>query len=190
MSDLTRIKARSAGELLQHFELSDESETVTGIDDTPRLAITKLVDTENYHDAVTMLAHAMPKREVIWWACLCTKKTMDQTVDLDCAAVAAAELWVREPNEANWLSVRKISERGKNRTAAEWLATASSWCMGSMADTGDVEVPPPDFLYAHAVAASITLAAVAAAPEKIAENYQLFIRMGFDLAAGGSGQIE
>jgi hypothetical protein len=190
MSDLSRVKAQSAGELLQHFELSDESENIAAADDSPMLAIKKLVDTENYHDAVTMLAHALPKREAIWWACLSTRKTMDKTIELDCAALKAAELWVRAPNEANKQSVQKMSVRAKNKTAAGWVATAANWCTGNMAEDGGVEVPPPDFLYAHAVAASITLAAVAADPEKIADNYQLFMRIGFDLAAGGSGQVE
>lgn len=189
MSDLSKVKAQSAGELLQHFELSDESENIAAADDSPMLAIKKLVDTENYHDAVTMLAHALPKREAIWWACQSTKKTMDNTVELDRAAIEAAELWVRAPNEANKQSVQKMSVLAKNKTAAGWVATAANWCTGNMADDG-MEVPPPDFLYAHAVAASITLAAVAAAPEDITENYQLFIRIGFDLASGGSGQVE
>lgn len=190
MSGLSRVKAKSAGELLQHFELSEESESVAVLEEAPTAVIGKLVETESYHDAVTMLAHALPKREAVWWACLAAKRTMDATVELNVAAVAATELWVRDPSEPHRQAARKLGERSKNRTAAGWVATAASWCTGNMIDEGDIEVPPPDYLYAHAVAASITMAAAASGPELMAGSYKLFIRQGFDLANGGSGQVE
>ena len=190
MSALARVKAKSAGELLQHFELSEEGESVAVLEEAPLQVMNKLIEQENFHDAVTMLAHALPKREAVWWACLAAKKTMDTSVELNNAAVAAAEIWVREPTEAHRQTARKLGERAKNKTAAGWVATAASWCTGNMLDEGDIVVPPPDFLYAHAVAASITLAAVDAGPESMSDSYRYFLRQGFDLANGGSGQIE
>ena len=190
MSSLSRVKAQSAGDLLQHFELSEEGESVAVIDAAPMKVINNLVAAESYHDAVTMLAHALPKREAVWWACLAAKKTMDTGTELNVAAASAAELWVREPTEPNRQVAKKLGERAKNKTAAGWAATAASWCAGSMVDEGDMMVAPPDYLYAHAVAASVTLAAVAAGPELMADSYQLFIRQGFDLANGGTGQVD
>ena len=190
MASLARVKAQSAGELLQHFELSEESEEHAVLDEAPTKVISKLVETENYHDAVTMLAHALPKREAVWWACLASKRTMDSEVALNVSAVKAAEVWVREPTEPHRQQAKKLGEKAKNKTAAGWVATAASWCTGNMVEEEDISVPPPDFLYAHAVAASITMAAVAAGPTEMADSYKLFIRQGFDLAGGGSGQVE
>ena len=58
-----------------------------------------------------------------------------------------------------------------------------------MSDEEGVHVPPPDYLYAHAVAAAITYAALACGEALRAEHYQLFVRQGFDLARGGSGEL-
>jgi hypothetical protein len=190
MSATSRVKAQTAGELLQHFELSDESESVAAIEDAPMKAIKKLLDSESYHDAVTMLAHALPKREAVWWGCLAAKKAMDPAVELNVAAVSAAELWVRDPSENNRQAAKKLGELAKNKTAAGWSATAASWCTGNMVEGDEIAVPPPDCLYAHAVAACITMAAVEAGPENMSASYQLFVRQGFDLAGGGSGQVE
>ena len=32
------------------------------------------MDAHEYTDAVRFLAHALPKREAVWWACLCVRK--------------------------------------------------------------------------------------------------------------------
>jgi hypothetical protein len=190
MTAASRVKAQTAGELLQHFELSEDSEMVAAIDDAPMKAITKLLDNESYHDAVTMLAHALPKREAVWWSCLAAKKTMDPNIELNSAAVSAAERWVREPSETNRQAAKKLGALAKNKTAAGWSATAASWCTGNMIEDDSIHVPPPDFLYAHAVAACITMAAVAAGPDEMTASYQFFVRQGFNLAAGGNGQVD
>lgn len=189
MSDASRIKASTAGELVQHFELSDEGDSTAVLDEAPAKVITQLLAKENYHDAVTMLAHALPKREAVWWACLAARKTLDSEDELDNACIAATELWVREPSELNRKAAKKLGDRRKKKTAAAWTATAASWCTGNMLDDDTTLVAPPDFLYAHAVAAGITLAAVAAGPKVMASSYQFFVRQGFDLAGGGSGQL-
>lgn len=189
MSEASRIKASTAGELAQHFDLSDESESIAVLDEAPVKVITQLLAKENYHDAVTMLAHALPKREAVWWACLAARKVLDPEEEPDAACIAATELWVREPNELNRKAAKKLGDSRKKKTAAAWAATAASWCTGNMLDDDSTMVAPPDFLYAHAVAAGITLAAVAAGPKVMASSYQFFVRQGFDLAGGGSGQL-
>ncbi|OUS13024.1 hypothetical protein A9Q89_04435 [Gammaproteobacteria bacterium 53_120_T64] len=189
MSDVNRIKANTAGELTEHFELSDEAECVAVLEDAPVQVIAKLLAEEKYHDAVTMLAHALPKREAVWWVCLAVRKELGPEDKLDAACVVATELWVREPSELNRKAAKKLGDGRKKKSAAAWSATAASWCTGNMLDDDATLVAPPDFLYAHAVAAGITLAAVAAGPKQMAASYQLFMRQGFDLAAGGSGQV-
>lgn len=189
MSELSRIKASTANELVQHFDLSDEGDSIAVLDEAPVKVITQLLSKENYHDAVTMLAHALPKREAVWWACLAARKALDPEQAADAACITATELWVRDPSELNRKAAKKLGDSRKKKSAAAWAATAASWCTGNMLDDDATIVAPPDFLYAHAVAAGITLAAVAAGPKLMADSYQLFVRQGFDLAAGGSGQL-
>lgn len=189
MAAPSKIKAKQAGDLLQHFELSEEGEVSASIDDAPLQAIKKLIETENFHDAVTMLAHALPKREAVWWACLAAKYSLDSGADDQLMALQAAERWVREPNDNNRGIAKKFGEKRRKKHAADWAATAASWCTGNMIDDDSVHVPPPDFLYAHAVAACISMAALAAGADQMPQTYQMFLRQGFDLATGGSGKV-
>jgi len=59
-----------------------------------------------------------------------------------------------------------------------------------MVEDGDVEVSTPEYLYAHAVAGSVSLAATSLEPEKLEETYKYFLSQGIDLAKGGNGRIE
>jgi hypothetical protein len=59
-----------------------------------------------------------------------------------------------------------------------------------MTPAGEPEVPPPAYLYAHAVAGSISLAAAMVDPENIEDNYKLMLAQGIDLARGGNGMVE
>jgi len=50
-------------------------------------------------------------------------------------------------------------------------------------------MPAPPYLYAHAVAGAISMAAFLPTPDDAAAHYQLFVRQGLDLAAGGRGEV-
>ncbi|WP_375792741.1 DUF6931 family protein, partial [Vibrio crassostreae] len=51
----------------------------------------------------------------------------------------------------------------------------------------DPIVPPPQYLYAQAVAGSINLTAVLPEGKQAKQRYKLFIEMGLNIAQGGNG---
>src|SRR4051794_39301735 len=51
-------------------------------------------------EAIRVLAHALPKREAVWWACMCAGTTAPPDLaEPDRLARETAELWVRQQKE-------------------------------------------------------------------------------------------
>lgn len=191
MSELAKISARQASEILPRFELTDDAAEFA---DKGQLAplefIKQLVQKNLFFDAVKFLAHALPKREAIWWACLAVKKSLpDPAPAPQLAALNAAEQWAIAPSEEKRLLAKAWSEKTGQKSAASWAATAAFWSGGSIAKPGEPDMMPPPYLYAHAVAGSISMAAFDVNKDNAAEPFKLFIRQGLDLAAGGRGEV-
>lgn len=191
MKELIRLTARTAGEILSLFELSDEARPLANGNLTPAEFIQLLVKNDCYNDAVKFLAHSLPKRESVWWACLAAKRGLGDKPMPDLqAALHAAEQWAISPSEDKRRVARAWSEKTGQKSAASWAATAAFWTGGSMAKPGEPEIPVPPFLYAHAVSGAVCLAAFEADPEQAVAQFKRFIRQGLDLAAGGRGDVE
>lgn len=192
MTELIKIQALTAAELLKEFELTEpEAEAVVIPDTAPQISIERLIQAGFYQDAVKLLAHGLPRREAVWWACLAARKAQTPDTDEDnINALLATETWARKPTEEHRRRCKELGEKTHFKSAASWAATAAYWCTGSMTEPGDPEVPPPPYLYAHAVAGCITLAAATIDPENIEQYYKVFLTQGINLAQGGNGLIE
>lgn len=191
MSELTKIGARQSSEILSRFELSeDAAEFKEHGQLAPLDFIRQLVQNNLFFDAVKFLAHALPKREAIWWACLAVKKALPEPPPPpQQAALNAAEQWAIQPGEEKRLLAKAWSEKTAQKSAASWAATAAFWSGGSLSRPGEPDIMPPPFLYAHAVSGAISMAAFELNPDNAADAFKLFIRQGLDLAAGGRGDI-
>ncbi|MGB0504278.1 MAG: DUF6931 family protein, partial [Thalassolituus sp.] len=71
MTALVKIQALTAAELLKEFELTEpDAQTIVVPDTAPQISIERLIEGGFYQDAIKLLAHGLPKRESVWWACL------------------------------------------------------------------------------------------------------------------------
>lgn len=189
MAPLVRVRANVAAELLKHFELSEEAAAIADQAAPPARFIEAMTRAGFFNDAVKFLAHGLPKREAVWWACLAARHALPAAPDPDHeAAVVAAEAWAARPTEEHRVIARQLAEKTAFKTAASWAATAAWWSAGSMAEPGQPEVPPPPYLYAQAVASAICLAAVLPDPINADQRYQRYLSQGLDLAQGGRGE--
>ncbi len=140
-------------------------------------------------DAVRFLAHSLPKREAVWWACLCARDTLlPETAPAVVAALQAAETWVMGPTEEKRREAMARAEAAGFRAPASWAAVGAFWSGGSMAPPNAPVVPPGDALTGAAVAGAILLAAVQKEPEKAPDKYRRFLESGIDIADGGNGR--
>ena len=188
MKELIKVKAQTACELLAHFELDTDIQ----IDDDLNVsqALSLLMKESLFFDAIKLLAHALPKREAVWWSCLATRQGQtDSTTEDNKQALLAAETWVKNPTEDNRQMAKKLANKTKQRTAASWAATAAFWSTGSLNPSDEPAIPVPKYLYAHAVSGCIALAASEVFPDDPTPFLKIFIARGIDLASGGTGQL-
>lgn len=190
MQTSIKIKAKQTADILLNCEVGEEAEKLISGDMPPADTIALLSENGCFYDAIRILAHGLPKREAVWWACLATRQAhTPETNDHNINALTAAETWVQKPTEEHRMDAFEGANKTKYETPASWAATAAFWSAGSIAPKGQPEVAPPEFLYAHAVAGCIALAAVSKNAEDPSPYYKQFIAQGMDLAAGGRGNI-
>ena len=69
---LPRIMAERAGDICRLYRLNQELEPLLADEPTPLVFMDRLLFQERHvPEAVAFLAHALPKREAVWWGCLC-----------------------------------------------------------------------------------------------------------------------
>jgi hypothetical protein len=179
--NLSRIAARSAEEVCRHFRLGAEAKQVLRPEQTPAQFLAALMEKRWAIDAIRFLAHALPKREAVWWACSCARETAPEGAGA--AALAAAEAWAADPTEDNRRAARAAAEAAGLAQPGGCAAMACFWSGGSLAPADLAAVPPGEHLTARGVAGAILLAAVSE-PAKAAERHGRFLALGLEVAAG------
>jgi pyruvate/2-oxoglutarate dehydrogenase complex dihydrolipoamide acyltransferase (E2) component len=176
--------------LLPRLELdAGGTALLAGIADA-EAALARLEAAGRMTEALRLLAHALPKREAVWWACMCARSVPDPAARAeDAQALEAAEAWVRRPDEAARRAAMAAAERAAFRSTEAWAAVGAFWSGGSMSPEGQPVVPPAEHLTGVAIAGAVVLAAVRTAPEKAATRYPRFIASARDIGTGGAGRI-
>ena len=142
-------------------------------------------------EAVRVLAHALPKREAVWWACMCAASTAPRILsDSDRLARETAELWVRQQSDTLRRAAMAHAEAGGCMTAEAWTGIAAFWSGDSIAPLGQRAMPPLPEQTGTAVAAAVTLASVRGDGTRCAERLKRFLDSGRDIASGGHGRMQ
>jgi hypothetical protein len=184
---LTKVTARTAAEVCKHFALGEEAARLLRDGLTPRQFLDQLLERQLFPDAARFLAHALPKREAVWWACLCSRAAAGANPPAKpAAAQRAAEKWVADPSEENRRAAQAAADEATLGAPAGCAAMAAFWSGGSMAPPGVPAVPPGEHLTAHGVSGAVMLAAVLADPATAPEKYRRFFAQGLEVASGAS----
>jgi hypothetical protein len=189
-SELRKITGAPA-EICALFPLSAEGRALLEPDVSAGAFIDRLSAEGLWIDAVRFLAHALPKREAVWWACLAARAALgDAPPETLRQAVETAEAWVYRPNEDNRRAAMGAATAAGSDNPASWAAHGAFWSGGSLTAPDAPVVPPGETLTAQAVAGAVCLAVVQREPARAAEKYRGFITQGLDIAAGGTGRLK
>jgi hypothetical protein len=163
--------------------LGDEAMALVAPEMQPRTFVDLLVRQKLYLDAVRFLAHALPKREAIWWAWAGARRAAGSNpTPKVTAALAATEKWIAQPTDENRRAARDAGEAAEPQTAAGCLGKAVFFSGGSLSKPGAPEVPPPEYLCAKMLVGAVIAAALSTEPEKGPEKFQNFISQGLEVA--------
>ncbi len=181
----TKVAAKAAADVCKHFDLGDAAKGLLRDGLAPKQFLDLLVEKKQFPDAVKFLAHALPKREAIWWACVCVRAAGTNLAPKGTAALAAAEKWVADPKEENRRAAAAAAQAAGLGTPAGLAAMACFWAEGSLGPPNVPPIPPGEFLTARGVAGAVLIAAVAE-PAKAAERQKLFLAKGVEVANGAN----
>ena len=179
-----RVTARTAKEVCEHFQLGKEARPLLRDGLTPAQFLQTLLDKQQFPDAVRFVAYALPKREAVWWACLCARQVLGTAPPVQSVALKAAEKWVADPNEDNRRAALPAAEAAEVGTPAGCTAMAVFFSGGSLGPPNVAAIPPGEHLTAQAVAGAVLLAAVDTEPEKAPDKLRTFLARGVEVASG------
>jgi hypothetical protein len=176
-----------AAEVCGRFALGDAARPLLQDGQKTRPYLQALVDAKHFIDAARVLAHAMPKREGVWWACQCCRQDRAlEKAPKAIAAVEAAERWVADPSEDNRRATYPAAEAVGFDTPAGCAAVAAFWSGGSLGPPNVPVIPPGEWLTAHGVAGAVLLVVAAVPPAETANTYRKFLDQGVAVADGKS----
>jgi hypothetical protein len=184
-ADSKAAGAKTAAEICKRFPLSQDAVKLLRDGMEPRPFLDLLIEKLHHADAVRFLAHSMPKREAIWWACLCSRPAAGGAAVPPPVAAAqkAAEDWITAPNDEKRRAAHVAAQAAGVGTPAGLTCEAVFFSEGSLGPPQFQAVPPPEHLAATMAANAIILAAVAD-PAKAAAKYGQCLALGKDVAAG------
>ena len=182
---LAKATAKTAAEVCKLFPLGDDAKKLLRDGLAPRPFLDALLEKQQFPDAVRFLAHALPKREAVWWACLCARQVHGASPPAPIGpALTAAEKWVSDPSDDHRRAAQAAATAAGMGAPAGCAAMAAFFSGGSLAPPNAPVVPPGEHLTAHAAAGAVMLAAVLTEPQKAAEKYRKFFALGVDVGNG------
>jgi len=179
-----KLSATKAADLCGHFELPEEARGWLDGRTTGQF-LDLLVEKEQLVAAIDLLAHALPKREAVWWGCLCLREVHGPDfAPKDQAALKAAAQWVLDPSEEKRQAAAAPAEATEYATPAGCLALAAFGSGGSLNPPNLPAVPPDPYLTAKTVSGSLLMAATKGDPLQVPEMQRRFVELGQRIAQG------
>src|SRR5580704_8099389 len=164
-------------------ELSEEAMGLMRPDLAPRDYIALLMSKKLYADAVRFLAHALPKRQAVWWGWISAKKAAgaDPPPKIK-ASLEATEKWIAQPDDESGRAAMAAAKEAKTTTAAGCAGMAAFFSGSSLGPAHVPPIPPGEFLTAKAVSGAVIYSAVGKDPVNAPDRFQNFVSQGVEVA--------
>jgi hypothetical protein len=186
---LPRAKFQLAAEACTKATLTEPARTLLNPGAAVGEFLQLLMSRELMTDAVALLAHALPSREAVWWACLAARAVVDRHTSNEVqTALEAAEAWVYTPTEENRRAAMERARLTQFDHPAVWAAVGAFWSGGSMVAPDLPAVPPAEHLTGLAVCGAVQLSVLCREPERAGERFAVLLKQGIDIANGGNGR--
>ncbi len=185
-----KLSAAEVSSVLQRCSLPPEAEALTAGQGDLMSIIQSLADAGFLIEATRVFAHALPKREAVWWACMCVTHTpAAQIPPQDLKMRELAETWVRQQSDEVRRAGMEEAKRAGFKSPESWAAVAAFWSGDSVTPLNTPPVPAPPHLTGVAVAGAVALASVRGEPNRQRQRLALFLQSAQDIAGGGPGRL-
>lgn len=130
------VKAPRAADVCKNFELICGAEDLLSDAQTPAEFLDLLIENDKPSNAVRFLAHALPPREGVWWACICLRLAAPRYLPPEEDALRALTRWVLDPGEPTRQAVQKAGDGADLATPAGLLAVGLARELAGVASGG------------------------------------------------------
>lgn len=173
---------KSVEEICQAVGLDPEATDLAGPDDLPLDFIQALRGGEKLIEAVGFLAHAMPRREAIWWAWSCARDTSGEDApEVVQTSLEATRRWITEPTDENRRAAYEAAQKADLMTPAGSAGAAAFFSGDTMGPPDQPPMPPGEFMAAKAISGCLILSA-GAEPEEMFTRLDEFLDRGLEVA--------
>jgi hypothetical protein len=158
---LTKIESPTPDGVLAKFKPEPKSASLVKPNQTPTEYVEALEKNKCSGDAVKFLAHGMPERDSVWWACQSSQKVAPKLNSADSSALTAAQNWVKNPTPDTQAAAAAAAAKTDFKGPGGWAAQAAAWSKpsGAAASGAGGGAAAPAGLAGAAVAGSVLLAA-------------------------------
>src|SRR5215831_10542120 len=110
--------------VLPHLQLEAEAQARIGDCRSSVEALDRLEQAGLLIEATRLVAHALPAREAVWWACACSRHTAPSGANpaLEATLRTAAEEWVRHPTDELRRAAMTEAEKAGFGSPEAWAA--------------------------------------------------------------------
>ena len=155
---MTKVRFVTVRDLYESFPTAVRDVGEDATDDPSVEFVRAMAQQSNYGAALSYCAYLLPRREAVWWSIACVRQ-VDGLGASEKACLDAAEVWVRNPDEAPRRRALELGMAGNTKLPATWVALAAGWSGGSMAPSDAQRLPVAPQLTAQAVRVALMAAA-------------------------------
>ena len=184
-----KVSSEKVSDIIDVDLLDSTSLELLKPDMRPEAYIEVLSSAEKWMDAVAVMACALPKREAVWWACLCARLMNGLSENKEeILALKTAEKWVYKPTEKNRKKAFLRAQASDEPSAGTLSCIAVAFSGGKLALSKDQGVDLDASVFAETVGAVVMISASENDGLHINQRLKQFLHNAKDIACGGSGK--
>ncbi len=133
--------------------------------------------------ALSFCAYLLARHQAVAWGCRCLREGA-VLAPSDETRMAAAEAWVRDPEDRNRLRALDLAGRSDTKEASTWICYGAGWAGGAVAIDEKHSTPTPQHATAQAVRVALILGANALPAASRADIQRRWLDAGVEFALG------
>lgn len=191
MDTWKKLTSEKASEIIDHEEFDEEAIDLLQADMRPETYLQTLSDANMWTDAAQFMARCLPKREAVWWACVCAGGTeMLKNLKEEVIAHKVAEKWAFKPTEENRASAFMQAQKSNTPSIGTMACLAAAFSSGKLKLGEEQSLEPDTSAFPKIISGIVLIAASDQGSDKFNEVLEQFIQQGIDIACGGNGKLK
>ncbi|WP_434052104.1 MAG: hypothetical protein RDA78_23025 [Roseibium sp.] len=182
----SRIRFTSANQVFQTYPDLGEDLDPPASDISPQDFALDILKGEDPYAAILFFAHALPKREAVWWGLRCVIGLDQGKTTEDMKLLELVTSWVQDGDEEARLAVQAATDDFVGDSPSLWIGRAASLSGGSLSPNPEFRVDTLPHLTAVCASGAVQLAITGLRPGPREEAIGDCISAGISFAEGGA----